>query len=435
MSARPAKKSRPQSASAQAPSATAANPQRGTVPGLAWLIALIALAAAEVGLAVYQWSELFTLRAGGDVACSVSEQVNCATVWNSAFANRVHELLGLPVAALGVVWGLTALAVAAILLVRVRSGREPAPLIAAVRLVAAAGALSCITFAVASLRSGAVCPTCLGTYALVLGFAAAAFAGLGSPLVPPSDLLPRALAWSVVPAVLFFVALLVAGRQDAARYDRQGHGAEGASPPPRPRSRRVPLNEREQQVAAFLETLSPAEQQGLAGALAAYKVTPVTQAPAHQPRRLHGSSTAPMRLVEWTDGLCPHCGQLVGRLAELKRVLPARPDVAGGPSLPAGRGVQQLGAASGSHGHPLRGGQGADLPGAGAGLLGGARSHLRRAVAAALHGHRARARQQRQRLRAPRSRRASPTPPPRPSSTTTSAPRWPSTSRARRWWS
>lgn len=320
MSSRPANKKRAQNPVAQsAPPSAHPDSPASTPPR--WIYALMGLGAIEAGLSVYQWRELLTVESGGDVACALNEQVNCATVWTGTFATRVHELLGIPVAALGVVWGLTALAVASVLLLRVRGKRDVVPLATSVRLVGAVGALSCVTFAVASFSSGAVCPTCLVTYVLVLAYAGIAFATLGKPWFP-SSALGGAVGWAAAPTVLVFLALWFPS------LGENGHKASSGSslsnvPAAAPQQPARPLNEREQQVATYIEGLSPAARQGLAASLAAYRLAPVVERAPETPRRLYGPADAPLKLVEWTDGRCPHCGTLVARLAELKRVLPA----------------------------------------------------------------------------------------------------------------
>src|SRR5687767_9061603 len=115
---RPAKTSAP---AASSPSSSS-SPRGTTAPGastpaaaalpLLWPLVLLGLALAEVGLSIFQWNELLTLRAGGTTSCGINATVNCETVWNSAFASRMHGLTGLPVAGLGVVWGLVAAVVA-----------------------------------------------------------------------------------------------------------------------------------------------------------------------------------------------------------------------------------------------------------------------------------------------------------------------------------
>ncbi|MHB8876019.1 MAG: vitamin K epoxide reductase family protein, partial [Myxococcaceae bacterium] len=77
------------------------------VPAIAPVLLLVA-ALAESLLSLYQWMELVLVRSGGKAICALNATVNCTTVWNSSFASRIHGLLGVPIAALGLVWGLTA---------------------------------------------------------------------------------------------------------------------------------------------------------------------------------------------------------------------------------------------------------------------------------------------------------------------------------------
>ncbi len=146
------------------------------------VIALIALGALESALAIYQWIELVSLRNGGQTVCSINETVNCNTVWNSPFASKVHDLLGMPVAGVGLVWGLAALALPVALFLRERSGKPSQPLYLAIRIVAAVGALSVIPLAIGSFSAGAVCLTCLATYVFAIAYAVVAFVQLPKPV-------------------------------------------------------------------------------------------------------------------------------------------------------------------------------------------------------------------------------------------------------------
>ncbi|MCI0570344.1 MAG: DsbA family protein [Myxococcaceae bacterium] len=295
---------------------------------LLWPLVLAALALAETALSVYQWSELLVLRAGGQTSCGINASINCETVWNSAFASRVHELTGVPVAGLGVAWGLTALVVAAALAFQAWKGERVAAQVGAVRLVAAAGFLSTITFAVASARTGALCPTCLGTYALVLGFLVVALWKLPGAALSFGQELGRSIAWAVVPAVLAFLAVLGPGRS-TPRADAQGLKALGraaastqVAPQAAPAQPSRPLTEREQQVASFIASLSPMERQSLSDSLASYRHAPMGATAGYPARKVVGDANAPLKMVEWTDILCPHCAQLSDTVKELKRVLP-----------------------------------------------------------------------------------------------------------------
>ncbi|MFP2932968.1 vitamin K epoxide reductase family protein [Pyxidicoccus sp. 3LG] len=174
-------------------------------------VALLVLGLAESGLAIFQWMQLMTLRAGGATVCGVSDTVNCETVWNSPFASRMHELLGIPVAGLGLVWGLVVVGLSALYLAWARSGRSVRPAANGLRLVAAAGVVWVGVFAVASANAGALCPTCLGTYALVLAFAGVAWRGLPGPVAPAAGEWGPTLKWTVGFAVAAFVAMLLPG--------------------------------------------------------------------------------------------------------------------------------------------------------------------------------------------------------------------------------
>ncbi|MGZ3461515.1 MAG: vitamin K epoxide reductase family protein, partial [Archangium sp.] len=145
---------------------------------------LLGLGLAESALAIFQWSQLLTLRRGGTTVCSISEHVNCETVWNSPFASAVHELAHMPVAGLGLVWGIVAVALSTLYLVWRRSGYTVRPAVNGLRLTAAAGVASSLVFGAVSASVGVLCLTCLSTYVLTLGFAAVAWRGLPGPVLP-----------------------------------------------------------------------------------------------------------------------------------------------------------------------------------------------------------------------------------------------------------
>jgi serine/threonine-protein kinase len=273
-------------------------------------VALLALGLAESALSIFQWTQLLTLRGGGATVCGVNERINCETVWNSAFASRLHELFGIPVAGLGLVWGLAATGLAALYLAWRRSGRTVRPAVNGLRLVAAVGALSTVVFAAASAGAGALCLTCLGTYGLVLAFAAVAWKGLPGPLLPQAGEWGRALQWTVGLTAAVFVALLIPGRSTPKASTAE------AQLPPAPTASAAPVS-----LEAYVAGLSAMEKQVLADALAAYRRA--EPKPALGPtRRRYGSADAPVKMVEWTDSKCPHCKSLVEALAVLKKRVP-----------------------------------------------------------------------------------------------------------------
>ncbi len=289
-------------------------------------LALLVLGLAESGLSIFQWMQLLTLRGGGSTVCGVSETVNCETVWNSAFASRVHDLVGLPVAGLGLVWGLAAVGLSALFLAWARAGRDVRPAANGLRLVAAAGVVSVVVFAVASAQSGALCPTCLATYALVAVFAGVAWKGLPGPLLPGAGEWGATLKWTVGVTAAVFVATLLPGR--ATPRASEATGASLLPPAPvvsTPGPGVTPQQEATPAVPASLEeylrSLPPQHQQFLSDALAAYRSE--TPQPAAAPaRHRYGPVDAPVKIVEWTDSKCPHCKALVEELALLKKRVP-----------------------------------------------------------------------------------------------------------------
>ncbi|MCE9673619.1 thioredoxin domain-containing protein [Myxococcus stipitatus] len=290
------------------------------------VVALLVLGLVESALSAFQWKELLVLRSGGETVCGISETVNCETVWNSAFATRVHELFGLPVAGLGLVWGISVVALSALYLARARSGKPLTPVAHALRLSVFAGVLSVLVFASASLRSGAVCPTCLGTYALVAVMAVVAYRGLQGPRVPASGEWGPALTWAGVTALAVFVAVLLPGRSlskpeaKAGAYlppvATQASTQVGAADASTPAQSSTPLT-----LEAYLRGLPAAQQQLVSNALAMYRRD--TPRPAAAPaRHRYGPPDAPVKIVEWTDSKCPHCKALVEELAVLKTRVP-----------------------------------------------------------------------------------------------------------------
>src|SRR5438105_11550667 len=58
--------------------------------------------------ALFQWAELLVARAGGTPFCSISETFDCSAVWDSPFAQAVHNMTMVPVAGWGRMWGILA---------------------------------------------------------------------------------------------------------------------------------------------------------------------------------------------------------------------------------------------------------------------------------------------------------------------------------------
>jgi protein-disulfide isomerase/uncharacterized membrane protein len=267
---------------------------------------LLGLGLAESALALFQWSQLLTLRAGGATVCGVSERVNCETVWNTPFASSVHETLGIPVAGLGLLWGVVATALAGLYLAWRRGGHTVRPAVNGLRMTAAVGLVTGVVLAGVSASAGALCLTCLGTYVLVLAFAGVAWRGLPGPLMPEAGEWARALQWTVGFALAGFIALSIPGRATP-----KASAAEGELPQ---------VTAEPSSIESYLQGLSRGEKQFAANALEQYRRD--TPLPAKPTRRRYGSAEAPVKIVEWTDSKCPHCKVLVEGVAALKKRVP-----------------------------------------------------------------------------------------------------------------
>lgn len=288
-------------------------PSTSTRPSGAALATLFASSGGLAGLAVYQWQELLLVRAGGTPACAVNETVNCATVWDSAFAARVHETLGMPVAALGLLWGLTALLLPALAVLQRRKGQDVSAFLAGIKLWAAAGLLSTVTFAVASFQAGAVCLTCLGTYVLTIGYGVGAFALLPRPAWPDSRFVVPGGAWALVlSAPLFLVLLYPGGKtpQSTSKVDVQ----VGAQATP-------------EQLQQWMASLSRAEKLQAAYARDVFLKSQPRDVSGFPVRLRLGPADAPVKLVEFTDIRCGHCRMFEGLLAQVVALDPTRVSV------------------------------------------------------------------------------------------------------------
>ncbi len=286
---------------------------------------VVGLAAAETLLALYQWMELVLLRAGGQTVCGINETVNCDVVWNSDFASRVHGLLGVPVAALGLAWGLAALALSLWLVISALDGKSVTLPVLALRITGVLGALSCVTFAVASFRSGALCPTCLGTYVLVGLFAFATFRVLPGSFTTGDPLFTRGVLFTLGAQLAGFLVVLGPGLATAKKEDGKDAMAQikarRQQPQPDPGTTPEPVGTDD--LSRFIGSLKPSDKQVMAQALAVYRSGKAVDGSRFPVRQLHGSKDAPVKVVEWTDIRCGHCAMLAATLKGLKEVLPA----------------------------------------------------------------------------------------------------------------
>ncbi len=148
---------------------------------------LAALGAVASLWALFLWGELVVARSGGTPFCALGGTADCARVWDSSFATAVHRLTGLPIAAWGLAWGIVALALPLLGLLRAAQERPLPALVSATRLTAAVGVLTVLVMIAVSATERAFCLGCFGTYVIVAGYAGVALFGwqhLGLPDLP-----------------------------------------------------------------------------------------------------------------------------------------------------------------------------------------------------------------------------------------------------------
>ncbi len=286
------------------------------VPPMSAVLLLVISAAAAL-LSLFQWMELMLVRSGGQPVCSINATVNCETVWNSAFASRIHHYLGVPVAGMGLVWALTAFGLSVLLVYRIAANADPTAAIAALRLTAGVGILASITFAAASARTGAVCLTCFATYAIVAAFALVVARLLPGPLQSARKQFKAALLWSLGLALISYLLLLGPGLKTPEP------ALAAASIPKISDARAVEADDVEAALSRYLQGLPAAEQQAVSDSIAIYRRSPVPPLRQFAVRNLQGPSDAPVKFVEFTDIGCTHCAHLIEVMKQLERVVPA----------------------------------------------------------------------------------------------------------------
>lgn len=272
-------------------------------PPRAALATLYASSVAMVGLAIYQWLELIHIRSGGTAACSVNETVNCATVWNSAFAHTIHDGLGMPIAALGVLWGAVAFALTFLWQQRPSNFRP------SVKAWAIIGLLSCVTFISASVQARALCLTCVGTYALTAVYAVGALKLTGGDVIPNIGELAGGVGWGLVLSVPVYMGLLYPGSKtpgDTAALPKLEKKAGEKT-----------------DVQAILDGLPEREKSMTAWARDEWKKAPAHDTSMFPVHARKGREDAPVRIVEFTDILCGHCAQFEELVHEIEAMAPA----------------------------------------------------------------------------------------------------------------
>jgi uncharacterized membrane protein len=271
-------------------------------------IALLALA-----LGIYQWIELIQIRSGGAAPlCSISENINCAAVWNSPLADKIHDLTGIPFAGWGIAWAAIVLILALELILLVRKGSPLGTPVLALRLTAAVGVAVSLALLAYSIGIGVLCPTCFLFYLLVIAAAFIAFRHKQTE----AGKLGQALLQSAGLLLILFALLLYPGRhtpgqsQDLAALKSLGKSS-------------ATFNPDEDPLAKFLLSLTPEVRQLVSDARAVYRAAPLIDRPVDINRLITGNARSPVHLIDWIDIRCPHCKHLEEALTQIRRATPA----------------------------------------------------------------------------------------------------------------
>ncbi|MEJ2574066.1 MAG: vitamin K epoxide reductase family protein [Gammaproteobacteria bacterium] len=273
---------------------------------------LIGTAILALGLSVYQWIELVQIRTGGPAPlCSLSAKINCATVWNSPLANKIHVLTGIPFAGWGVIWAAIVLLMGIELIVLARKGAPSTSTMLALRLTTATGVIISLALLAYSISIGVICPTCFLFYVLVITAAFIAFRlhGDGAAKWGHAVLQPVGLLF------IFVALLLYPGRhtpeqsQDLAALNALNTPAGDA-------------NMDEGPLAKFLLSLNPQVRQYVSDARAMYREAPLIDRPVDINRLITGNARSPVHLIDWIDIRCPHCKHLEEALTQIRKATP-----------------------------------------------------------------------------------------------------------------
>lgn len=291
-------------------------------------VLLVTVSVALCLLALFQWMELLVVLEGGSPSCAISSTLNCTDVWQSAFASRIHNALGMPIAGLGLVYGLTCLGLSLVLVYRALKGELLSPLIAALRLTAVLGVLSCITLFVATVRIGALCPTCLATYALTIAFAVVAARLLPGKLgFPEADMKPAVL-WAGGFAVLSYLVLLYPGIRTAEVKNKPLPKITEQQPAPQQKPEEAQQQgkwpeQTDTPLGQFIAGMAPMEQRALGEELQAFRNATVPPGANQFPVRFRkGADSAPIHLTDFTDIKCGHCRVLEETLKAVEAAVP-----------------------------------------------------------------------------------------------------------------
>ncbi len=302
-------------------------------PSAAAVVALLALALAASLLAVFQWMELIVTQQGGASFCGIDETLNCEAVWNSPFAKSIHSTTRLPLAGWGLVWGLSAFFVSAMLAYDVIARRGYDARVFALRMIAAAGVAAVVVFIGVSFSLGQVCLTCVATYVLVGGFAFAAFRV--KPLRPLKDVSPVQGALPVAASLFVaYAALLIPGTKTpvdaklglqlppkASAPDTKSAPPQAKAPPTKAPPAAPPAAPTTE-VGRYLAQVPPQALQAISDSLHKMRTSKTPDVSKYGVRHRTGPADAPVRIVDFSDIRCGHCRHLDEVLHQLKEATP-----------------------------------------------------------------------------------------------------------------
>lgn len=274
-----------------------------SLPSTRARLTLGAIAAAMTGLAIYQWLELLSVREGHQPLCAVNETLNCTVVWNSAFASKVHALTGLPVAGWGVVWGVTALGLVALLSRGGGQQASSASALLALRFWGLLGIGTSLGLGAASFKAGALCLTCLGTYALVIAFFAVAWKSSAAPFFGESSQLKSAIGWTLLLSAVAYGLMLYPG----SKTPKETVGS-------------LTQNDDAKDPAEVFKDLPAESRKLLDDVREDYRQTPAFDTSQFKARSLKGAPNAHVKIIDFTDLLCGHCRALVLTLAQIEKL-------------------------------------------------------------------------------------------------------------------
>jgi serine/threonine-protein kinase len=258
------------------------------------------------------WASLWQSRSGVAGACPLGDDANCGALWDGPLAVAVQRWSGLPVAGWGLAWGLVALALPLEALRRRAEGLESGALVTACRVAGAAGLIASLGLAGVALGAGSFCAGCFVSYVLAAGYAGIAVFGW-KPFGLPEP--RRGAATAAAAVVIAWVALLYPGSRTPSPAASAGQAAVARS------GGAAGASQADAALAELIESLDPRLKQALADSLAIYRAAVPRALP--EPRDLQGPASAPVRVTEFTDVLCPHCGDLHRSLEQVERFAPA----------------------------------------------------------------------------------------------------------------